>query len=63
MRANFERYGLLDDRVRFLEGWFADTPRRPDRADRGAASIYDLYGSTMGTPAPSSPIGARAGSW
>ena len=23
--SNFERYGLLDDRVRFLEGWFADT--------------------------------------
>src|SRR5262249_49683505 len=24
-RANFERYGLLDDRVRFLAGWFRDT--------------------------------------
>ena len=23
--ANFERYDLLDDRVRFLEGWFSDT--------------------------------------
>ncbi len=23
--ANFERYGLLDDRVRFLPGWFKDT--------------------------------------
>ena len=25
MAANFERYDLLDDRVRFLEGWFSDT--------------------------------------
>ncbi len=25
VRANFERYGLLDERVCFLEGWFADT--------------------------------------
>ncbi len=25
VRANFGRYGLLDERVCFLEGWFADT--------------------------------------
>ena len=25
VRANFDRYGLLTDRVRFVEGWFADT--------------------------------------
>jgi O-methyltransferase len=25
VRANFERYGLLDERVRFLPGWFKDT--------------------------------------
>lgn len=25
VKANFERYGLLDDRVRFLPGWFKDT--------------------------------------
>jgi O-methyltransferase len=25
VRDNFARYGLLDDRVRFLEGWFRDT--------------------------------------
>jgi len=25
VKANFARYGLLDDQVRFLAGWFADT--------------------------------------
>jgi O-methyltransferase len=25
VRRNFERYGLLDDQVRFLVGWFRDT--------------------------------------
>jgi O-methyltransferase len=25
VRSNFERYGMLDERVRFLKGWFKDT--------------------------------------
>ena len=25
VRANFQRYGLLDDQIRFLPGWFKDT--------------------------------------
>ena len=25
VRANFDRFGLLDDQVRFLKGWFRDT--------------------------------------
>lgn len=48
VRANFERYGLLDDRVRFLEGWFADT--LPDAPIEQIAVLRldgDLYGSTM----------------
>jgi len=48
VRANFERYGLLDDRVRFLEGWFRDTlPTAP--IDRLAVLRLDgdLYESTM----------------
>ena len=25
VKANFDRYGLLDEQVRFLKGWFKDT--------------------------------------
>jgi len=48
VQANFRRYGLLDDRVRFLEGWFRDTlPEAP--IDRIAVLRLDgdLYESTM----------------
>jgi O-methyltransferase len=48
VEAAFRRYGLLDDQVRFLEGWFADT--LPTVADRTWAVIHidaDLYESTM----------------
>jgi O-methyltransferase len=47
VRANFARYNLLDDQVRFLEGWFADTlPTAP--IDRLAVVRLDgdMYGST-----------------
>lgn len=48
VRANFARYGLLDERVRFLVGWFKDTlPSAP--IDRIAVLRLDgdLYESTM----------------
>jgi hypothetical protein len=32
VEANYRRYGLLDERVRILEGWFAET--LPTVADR-----------------------------
>ncbi len=48
VRGAFERYGLLDDRVRFLPGWFHETlPQAP--IDRLALMRLDgdMYGSTM----------------
>jgi len=48
VRANFERYGLLDDRVRFLEGWFCDTlPEAPIEQLAVLRLDGDLYQSTM----------------
>lgn len=48
VKANFERYGLLDDQVVFLKGFFADT--MPTVAcDRFSVLRLDgdMYGSTM----------------
>jgi O-methyltransferase len=48
VRENFRRYGLLDDQVRFLEGWFEDT--LPDAPIERLALVRldgDMYGSTM----------------
>jgi O-methyltransferase len=48
VKANFGKYGLLDDQVRFLVGWFKDTlPKAP--VDRIAVMRLDgdLYESTM----------------
>ena len=48
VRRNFERYGLLDDQVRFLEGWFADTlPAAPIEQLAVLRLDGDMYGSTM----------------
>lgn len=48
VKANFSAYGLLDDQVKFLVGWFSDTlPSAP--IDRLAVLRLDgdLYESTM----------------
>ena len=50
VRQNFERYGLLDPQVRFLEGWFKDT--LPDAPIERLAVLRldgDMYQSTMET--------------
>jgi O-methyltransferase len=48
VRGLFARYGLLDERVRFLEGWFRDTlPAAPIDSLALLRVDGDLYESTM----------------
>lgn len=48
VKANFARYGLLDDRVRFLPGWFHETlPKAPIEQIALMRLDGDLYESTM----------------
>jgi hypothetical protein len=48
VRDLFERYGLLDDQVRFLPGWFKDTlPSAPIRKLSLLRLDGDMYESTM----------------
>jgi hypothetical protein len=48
VKANFERYGLLDGKVRFLKGWFESTlPEAPIEKLAVMRLDGDLYGSTM----------------
>lgn len=48
VKANFARYELLDDRVRFLKGWFKDTlPTAPIEKLSVLRLDGDLYESTM----------------
>ncbi len=50
VKANFERYGLLDDQVRFLKGWFRDTlPTAPVEKLAVMRLDGDMYESTMDT--------------
>jgi O-methyltransferase len=48
VKANFARYEMLDDNVRFLPGWFADTlPAAPIERLSLMRLDGDLYESTM----------------
>jgi O-methyltransferase len=48
VKGNFTRYGLLDDRVLFLRGWFKDTlPSVPIQQLAILRLDADLYESTM----------------
>jgi O-methyltransferase len=48
VKVNFERYGLLDDQVRFLVGWFEDTlPAAPIEHLAVLRLDGDMYGSTI----------------
>jgi len=56
VKANFAKYGLLDDRVRFLEGWFKDTlPGAPIDSLAVLRVDGDLYESTLDTLRPLYP--------
>ncbi len=48
VRKHFEHYGLLDDQVRFLKGWFKDTlPAAPVERLAVARLDGDMYESTL----------------
>lgn len=48
VREQFERYGLLDDGVRFLEGWFKDSLPTLGEQRFGVVRLDgDMYGSTI----------------
>ena len=48
VRANFERYGLLDEQVEFLPGWFKDTlPNAPIEKIAVLRIDGDMYESTF----------------
>jgi O-methyltransferase len=48
VQDHFRRYNLLDDRVRFLKGWFSDTlPTAPIERIAVLRLDGDLYSSTM----------------
>jgi O-methyltransferase len=48
VQENFRRYGLLDEQVHFLKGWFAETlPSAPFERLAVARLDGDMYGSTM----------------
>jgi O-methyltransferase len=50
VRRNFERYGLLDDQVQFIKGWFRDTlPAAPIDQLAVMRLDGDMYESTMDT--------------
>jgi hypothetical protein len=48
VRRNFEAYGMLDDQVKFLKGWFKDTlPNAPVRSISVLRLDGDYYESTQ----------------
>jgi len=48
VKRNFTRYKMLDERVRFLEGWFSETlPDAPIESLAVLRADGDMYGSTM----------------
>jgi O-methyltransferase len=61
VRSNFERYGLLDEQVRFLVGWFTDTLPGPVTQIAVLRLDGDLYKSTWDAMAALEPLVAPGG--
>jgi O-methyltransferase len=62
VKRNFERYGLLDDRVSFLVGWFSETlPRAPIERLAVLRLDGDMYESTLDALRPLYPKLSRGG--
>lgn len=56
VQKNFERFGVLDDRVKFLKGWFKDTlAKAPIKRLAVLRLDGDMYESTMDTLVPLYP--------
>lgn len=62
VQANFRRFGLLDERVKFLKGWFCDTlPNSPIEKISLLRLDGDLYESTMDSLRALHPRVSRGG--
>jgi len=61
VRHNFERYGLLDDRVQFLEGWFSDTLPGPIEELAVLRLDGDMYESTWDAITACEPLVSPGG--
>jgi hypothetical protein len=54
--SNFEKYGLMDDRVKFIKGWFKDTLHKAPIEKLSVLRLDgDLYESTMDAIVPLYP--------
>lgn len=62
VRKNLRKYGFLDDRVRFLEGWFSETlPKAPVESLAVLRADGDMYASTMDILVPLYPNVSEGG--
>ncbi len=62
VKSNFRKYGFLDARVKFLEGWFSETlPGAPIESLAVLRADGDMYASTMDILVPLYPKVSEGG--
>ena len=62
VKANFERYDMLDENVKFLKGWFKDTLHKAPIEQIAVARLDgDMYESTMDALVPLYPKISKGG--